>query len=209
MAFYPDSVTIMRDGIYKGLKLGRRWATLLRRCEREADRDSRARTAALAALEADLRRDVSSATVRKLLSVATSAPSLLPGFSPHDPIRHSDLPNVTRQTPFEDLLLRHFRRTISAGVRGPEAVHDSIRDALREWGTRRLRQAEEHYLPEAGNEAREVLDAMERAIGAIDYDAVAARLIRKEKPARPEQHPIDPDEDLLGRHTNDAQDALR
>ena len=80
---------------------------------------------------------------------------------------------------------------------------------LREWGTRRLRQVEEHYLPEAGNEAREVLDAVERAIGAIDYDEVAARLIRKEKAARPEQHPIDPDEDLLGRHTNDAQDAFR
>ena len=199
----------MRDGIYKGLKLGRRWRTLLRRCEREADRDSRARTAALAALEGDLRRDVSSATVRKFSSVATSAGSLLPGFSPHDLIRRSDLRSVAGQAPFEDLMSRNFRRIISTGVHGREAVHNSIRDALREWGTRRLRQAEEHYLSEAGNEARVVLDAVERAIGAIDYDEVSARLIRKEKAARPEQHPIDPDEDLLGRHTNDAQDAFR
>ena len=198
----------MRDGIYKGLTLGRRWGTLLRRCEREADRDSRARTAALAALEADLRRDVSSATVRKLLSVATSAASLLPGFSPHDLIRRSDLRNVARQTPLEDLLWRHFRRIISTGVSGHEAVHDSIRDTLRDWGTRRLRHVQEHYLAEAGNAAREVLDAVEGAISAIDYDEVAARLIRMEKAARPEQHPIDPDEDLLRRQTNDAQDAF-
>ena len=182
----------MRDGIYKGLRLGRRWSTLLKLCEREADRDSRAKAAALAALEGDLRRDVLSATVQELLSVATSASSLLPGFSPHDLIRQSDVRNVAGQTPLEDVVRRHFHRVISTGVRGEQAVQDSLRDALREWGARRLRHVKERYLAEAGNEAREVLDAAERAIGAINDSDVAARLIRKEKAARPEKRQIDP-----------------
>ena len=141
----------MRDGIYKGLKLGRRWGTLLRRCEREADRDSRATTAALAALEGDLRRDVSSATVHELSSLATSALSHLPGFSPNDLVPRPEARGVSGQTPLEDLVWRHFRRVLSAGVRGEQAVNYAIRDALCEWRSRRLRHMQEHYLAQAGN----------------------------------------------------------
>ena len=206
---FSDTVITMRDGIYKGLKLGRRWRTLLKRCEREAERDLRARAAALAALDGDLRRDVSSATVRELLAVATSASSLLPGFSPHDLIRQSDDRSVTAQTPLEDVVWRHFDRVISGGARREKAVSDALRDALREWGTRRLRQVEEHYHGEAGAEAYDVLGAAERAIYEIDCQEVAARLIRKEKPARPETSHIDPDEDLIGRQANDDQNAFR
>lgn len=109
----------MRDGIYRGLKLGRRWSAFLRRCEREAHRGSRARTAALAALEGDLRRDVSPVTVRKFLSAPTSAASLLPGLSPHDPISRP----LAAHTPLEDILSRHFRRVISTGATGHDAVY--------------------------------------------------------------------------------------
>ena len=200
---FADGVTKMRDGIYKGLTLPRRWRTLLRRCEREADRGSRAGTAALAAVEGDLRSHVSPATVRTLLSLATSAAVPLPGFSTWG----SDLRNMAGQTPLADLLLRHFYRTLSTGARGPQVVHDSICDALREWGTRHLHHVEEHYIAHAGNHARDVLDAVRRAINAIDHDEVAARLMRTEKPPHPEKHPIDPDEDLLITQTNAAQDA--
>jgi hypothetical protein len=58
---------------------------------------------------------------------------------------------------------------------------------------------QEHYLAEAGNEAREVLDAAEGAMTAVNCNEVAARLIRKEKAARRERRQIDVDEDLLGR----------
>ena len=199
----------MRDGIYKGLKLDRRWRTLLRRCERPADRDSRAQPAALAALEREFRRDVSSATVRQFLLLADSAASLLPGFSPRDPIRRPRLRNVPGQTPLEDALSRHLRRILSTGVRGQEAVHNTLRDALREWGMRRSRQITEHCFAEAGNDAHNVTAAVEGAIRAIDCDDVAARLIRNEKAARPEKHPIDPDEDLLGRRSNADHHAFR
>jgi hypothetical protein len=58
---------------------------------------------------------------------------------------------------------------------------------------------QEHYLAEAGNEAREVLDAAEGAINAVKCDEIAARLIRNENVARPLKRQIDLDEDLLGR----------
>jgi hypothetical protein len=189
----------MRDGIYKGLKLGRRWSTPLKRCEREADRGSRTETAALAALEGDLRRDVSPATVQELSSAAMADSSLLPGFSPHDLSRQSDGGSRAVRTPFEDVVWRHFHRVLSAGARGDGAVHDSIRDALREWGTRRLRHVQEHYLAEAGNEAREVLDAAEGAINAVNCEEIATRLIRKENAARPQRPQLDLDEDLVGK----------
>lgn len=194
-----DIVKHMRDGIYKGLKLGRRWSTLLRRCQREADRGSRTESAALAALEGDFRRDVSWATVRELSSVGTSAASLLPGFSPPRRVLQPGGRRLAGRTPFEDVVWRHFHRVISTGVRGEDAVHNGLRDALREWSTRRFRHVQEHYLTEAGNEAREVLDAAEGALKAVDCDEIAARLIRKEKAPRRERRQIDLDEDLLGR----------
>jgi len=188
----------MRDGIYKGLKLGRRWSTLLRRCEREADRGSRIETAALAALEGDLRRDVSLATVQELSSFASSFSSLLPGFSPNDLVRRSNGYMAVARTPFEDVVWRHLQRLTSDGVRGDEAVYHGVRDAVHEWGTRCLRHVTEHYLAEAGNEAQSVLRAAEGAIKAVNCDEIAARLIRGEKAARPKKHQIELDEDLLG-----------
>lgn len=186
----------MRDGIYKGLKLGRRWSTLLKKCEREADRGARTETAALSALESDVRRGVSPATVQELSSIANSISSLLPGFSSHE-LRRTHT-NAAR-TPLEDAVWRHFHRVTSEGLGGDEAVHHTLCDAAREWGTRRFRQVQEHYLAQAGNAAQDVLGAAERAISAVNCDEIAARLIRGEKPVRPKKSPVTLDENLLRR----------
>jgi hypothetical protein len=191
------TLSAMRDGIYKGLKLGRRWSRFLRRCEREADRGARTDAAAVVALENDLRRGVSPATVRQLLSVATSVQSPLPGFSPDDLIRRSDIQGNNTYTPLEDAVWRHFKRAMSEGTRGLEAVQDSIRDALREWGSRCFRHVQEHYLAEAGNAAQDVLRTAEAAIKAANCDEIAARLVSGEKPESAKRPALDPDENLL------------
>jgi hypothetical protein len=180
----------MRDGIYKGLKLARPWKTLLRRCERQADRGARTSTAAAAALDRELRHGLSPGLLRQLRVIADSRASLLPGFEPPLEI---DLPSAT---PFDDAVRRHFQRVTSDGVRRHEAVREALSGAVQEWRGRCLRQVREHYISEAGTAAREVLSAAESALNGVNCVELADGLIRAEPPRDARTPPLSPDEDL-------------
>lgn len=186
----------MRDGIYKGLALGRPWKRLLRWCEREADRGARTENAAVHALEQDFRREVSADLIRELKVTAASLRSVLPGLFDADLAQYSTLMNRDR-TPFEDVLTRSFARNAMEGHVGQELERRAVADAVCEWKRRHLKLIQEYYLGEAGETgSRDVLSALRTALDLADADTIAARALRGEKPVRMPPRHVDADEDL-------------
>ncbi len=186
----------MRDGIYKGLKMGRGWRSLLKHCEREADRGPRAQQAAVSALDRDLRRNVQAATLRGLRSIANDMSRFLPGLSPHDPRSSSDTP--VNASPLEDTVWRHFRRVLSEGGQGDDAVRRAVRDALGEWKERCIRQVQEQCLSHPSRNTQKILAAAQDALNAANCDEISRRFVSGEKISKMARKQIDLDEDLVG-----------
>jgi hypothetical protein len=186
----------MRDGIYKGLTLGRPWKRLLRWCEREADRGTRSESAAVNALERDFTREVSTDLIHRIQATAGSLNSLLPGLFSADLPQYASLTNRDR-TPFEDILTKCFARNATAGHFGAELEQRSVSDGISEWKRRHYKLIQEHYLAEAGETAsRDVLAAVRSALDSADVALIANRVLRGEKPSRVPLKRVDPDEDL-------------
>jgi hypothetical protein len=74
----------MRDGIYKSLKLGQGWKSLLKSCEREKERGDMASGKARNAIARDLYIEVSAVFVHEILARVRQS-DLLPGFRTIDP----------------------------------------------------------------------------------------------------------------------------
>jgi hypothetical protein len=190
-----DSVD-MRDGIYKGLSLGRHWKRLLRWCEREADRGERTANAAEQALRSDLERQVSLGLIQDLRLRASALDSMLPGFFSADLINHDALLDRER-TPFEDIVLKGFARNASAGLAGNALVDRSFADAISEWKRRHLKSVQEHYMCEAGdNASRQVIAALKAALDAVDGADLAKSGLAGARPKKVVLKPVDPNEDL-------------
>ena len=70
----------MRDGIYKSLKLGQGWKSLLKSCEREKERGDMASGKARNAVAKDLYIEVSAVFVHEMLSQCATKPISCPGL---------------------------------------------------------------------------------------------------------------------------------
>ena len=186
----------MRDGIYKGLSVRRDWKRLLLWCEREADRGRATEAAAVRAIERDLHREVSRGFIVELCAAAESARAMLPGLFEADVSQYLNMSERDR-TPFEDILTRSFARNAMAGQVGVDLVRHSFADGITEWNRRHHKLIRENYLAQAGEHAsREVLSALNAALGSVSPDALAERVLQGESPTRTSRRAVDPDEDL-------------
>jgi len=68
----------MRDGIYRSLPMPRRWKSLFKMCEREAERDRYAPEAAQRAIETDFRQGLGTGFLRRLEAATNAALQQLP-----------------------------------------------------------------------------------------------------------------------------------
>lgn len=187
----------MRDGIYKNLTLGSAWKSLLRSCEREAERDGTALSRAGRAVIADLRSQLSANLVQRLLAMADQGESLLPGFSRFDKdLSPRELGGTN--SPFENELLSSVRSMERAGVKGKAIIHKALNESIEDLKRRRFRHIEQHCLTESEFAATPIIRAAKKAL-AFDHSALIDQLVRGERPKMPRaRRPIDPDEDLIG-----------
>lgn len=185
----------MRDGIYKSLKLGPGWRSLLKSCEREKERGDTASAKARNAVAKDLYIEVSAVFIHKLLTRVRPT-DLLPGFK-------SIAPDLTcrdlggNNSPLENDVLASAKRLEAKGVRGRAIVDQALGESLERHKRARVVQIEQHCLNEAGLKSRPIIDAARQAMLRADVSDVVENLIQGKllKLSRPKQ-PIHPDESL-------------
>jgi len=128
------------------------------------------------------------------MSVANSIASTLPGLSPFEMGQSNQ--QGFENTPLEDAAWRNLRRQVSDGRRGDEAVDHAIAETAEAWCDRRLRQIQEYCLSRRGTP--DVVGATKNAIGAVNCEEAARRLLRGEKKPRELGPRVSLDEDLRG-----------
>ena len=172
------------------------WRTLLRRCERQAERGEPALRAAESALEKDARREISLAFLRGLRKLASESVSMLTGSVAFLNVRAARDIGGTGSS-LEEATLNCARQFEQAELRGVELVRRALEQAFAFRGESRGREMEAHALLKAGRQARPVIQAMRRAQGAVDCRAMASRILSGEGPVSSSRRPpVDADEDL-------------
>jgi len=181
----------MRDGLHKGLALGREWQGLAKSCEREAERGGTARERASDALAADTAKELPEDFIERLVKTAEDGASLLPSFSAFTEEKSTRQPHSPK-TPLQNEIWANAARLEADGESGRSLAHRAVEDALKDRGQRRLRQIEQHYTGEAA-----VSRAASAAINSVDVTAITGALLAGE-PLRPkrQRRRIDLDEDL-------------
>jgi hypothetical protein len=185
----------VRDGIYKSLKLGSGWKSLLKSCEREKERGDTASAKARNAVAKDLYIEVSAVFIHELWTRVRST-DLLPGFKSIDPdLTCRDLGG--NNSPLENDVLASAKRLEAKGVRGRAIVDKALGESLERHKRARVVQIEQHCLNEAGLKSRHIIDAARQAMLRADVSDVVENLIhgKRLKLSRPRQ-PIHPDESL-------------
>jgi hypothetical protein len=185
----------MRDGIYKSLKLGQGWQSLLKSCEREKERGDTASGRARNAIAKDLYIEVSPVFVHEILTRVRQS-DLLPGFRSIDAeLTCRDLGG--NNSPLENDVLASAKRLEGKGIRGRAIVDQAFGESLERLKQRRIIQIEQHYLNEAGLKSRPIIEAARQALLRADTSDVTQSLLegKRVKMSRPKR-PIHPDESL-------------
>ena len=193
--YSSQQVQVMRDGIYKSLKLGQGWKSLLKSCEREKERGNTASAKARNAVAKDLYIEVSAVFIHELLARVRPT-DLLPGFKSIDPdLTCRDLGG--NNSPLENDVLASAKRLESKGVRGRAVVDQALGESLERHKRARVVQIEQHCLNEAGLKSGPIINAVRQAMLRADVSDVVENLIqgKRLKLSRPKQ-PIHPDESL-------------
>jgi len=190
----------MRDGIYKSLKLGSRWKSLLRSCEREKERGETSVCKAQRAIIADLCIEISPAFIPKMLGRARQGETLLNGFTSFEVgLTSRDLGGSN--SPFENDVLASAKRLEANGTRGRNIVDLALRESLLRLKERRILQIEQHCIAEGGIEASPIIRAARQALVVADVSAAVNDLLDGRKPKSPRtKRPIDIEEDLTKVH---------
>jgi len=173
-----------------------RGQSLLRRCERQAERGEPAVRAAERAVEIDAREELSPTFLRGLKKLAAVSDSMLPGIGAFGQVRAARDIGGTG-SPLEETVLNCARRFEQTGLRGVALVQRALEQALAFRGDSRGRQLEAHALVKGGIQARPIIQAARRALGAVDCNTMASRILSGEGPVRSSRRPpVDADEDL-------------
>lgn len=182
----------MRDGLHRGLALGREWQGLAKACERESERGATARDKASDALAADTKREVTDSYIDKMVKAAENGAALLPTFTVFGGHATEIEGRGSANTPLQNEISANAARLEAEGERGSSIVHRAVQEALKDRGQRRARQIEQHY--EGGGP---VARAASVAINSIDVAGITEALLAH-KPLRPkrQRRHIDLDEDL-------------
>jgi len=186
----------MRDGIYKDLPMQSWWRTVLRRCERQAERGEPALRAAERALEKDVREELSPTLLRGLRRLAVESSATLTGSVAFANVRAARDIGGTG-SPLEESTLNCARQFERAGLRGDDLMKRALEQAIARRAEARVRQIEAHALVKGGGEARSIIQAVRRALGAADCGTIASRILSGERPVTSSRRPpVDADEDL-------------
>lgn len=176
--------------------MARAWRTLLRRCERQADRGEPALRAAERALDLDARDELSPAFLQGLRKLVSASDLMLPGIGAFAQVRAARDIGGTGST-LEEAMLNHARRFEQAGLRGDDLVQRALEQVLAFRAESRGRQIESHALVRGGSQARPAIQAMRRALGAVDCNSMATRVLSGEAPVMLSRRlAVDADEDL-------------
>lgn len=186
----------MRDGIYRSLPMPRRWKSLFKMCEREAERDRFAPEAAQRAIETDFRQGIGTGFLRRLEAAVEAALHQLPGFRVLP--GHADLGGSN--TAIERQLLANTAgmlvRSDGANARG--IMQEALSQTVDHQRNAQLREASRHAF-ENGVNGRVTAAALREAVGRIDPADTARRLLERAPahrgPLRPE---VELDEALDG-----------
>jgi len=172
------------------------WRTLLRRCERQAERGEPALRAAERALGMDAREELSPAFLRGLRKRVAESDLMLPGVGGIAQVRAAREIGGTG-TPLEEATLNCARRFEQAGLQGIGLMQRALEQALAFRGQWRERQIEAHALMKGGSEARPIVQAVRDALGAVDCHTLSSHILSGEGPGTPSRRPpVDADEDL-------------
>lgn len=184
----------MRDGVYKDLPLPKPYKDLVRASEREAEHGEVTQRLALRAIAHDVRRELPSGFVTRLLQMADEVEIGLFGLSALAASGNSrDLGG--RNSALANDVLAHARRLIRDGYSGRRLAERALAEGIRDWRDRRIRQIEEHCI---SRDARSTAGASADALRVANLQDVATRLLEKRpsENVQPVRAPLDIDEDL-------------
>ena len=184
----------MRDGVYKGLPMPKSYGSLVRMCGRAVERGDAARLAARKAFEQDVRDELSRTFLRNLQRVVADACARLPGLCPLAVCGSSRELGGQNGALENDIVAQAQRLEREEGV-DSRLVERALAEAFRRWRDSRIRQIDEHCIPQ---DARADARASAEALRTVDLDGVAASLLanRSTTVSRVLRARIDPDEDL-------------
>jgi hypothetical protein len=185
----------MRDGIWKDLPMSSSWRTLVRRCEREADRGEPAVHAAGRALEIDAQQELSPAFLRQFTTLARRSSEMLPNIGSFEHVASARDIDGTG-SPLEESVLNSARRLEATGLSGDALVQRALEQSLALRSSARIRQIEEHCVVKAGSQARPIVQAARRAVAAIEHSGMVRRILSGEGPMKLPRPSLDADEDL-------------
>lgn len=177
----------MRDGIYRSLPMPRRWKSVFKMCEREAERDRYAPEAAQRAIETDFRQGIEPGFLRRLEAAVEAALRQLPGMRALP--AQADLGGSN--TAIERQLLANAAGILvmSNGVNAPGIMQEALSQTVYHQRNAQLREATRHAF-ENGVSGRATAAALREALGRIDPAETARRLLKRAPahrgPLRPE-----------------------
>lgn len=180
----------MRDGIYRSLPMPRRWKSLFKMCEREAERDRYAPEAAQRAIETDFRQGVGTGFLRRLEAAVEAALRQLPGVRTLP--AQGDLGGSN--TAIERQLLANTAGmlTTSDNIGSRQIMQDALSQTVEHQRDAQLREASRHAY-ENGVNGRVTAAALKAAMGCI-HPADTARRLLEHAPAH--RGPLRPDVNL-------------
>ena len=185
----------MRDGIYKTLPVPRWWKSVLRSCERDAERGETLCRLAERATESDALRELTPKFLNQLMQIVSLDESSFPGMCQLQEIREvRGLGGMN--TPLENDLLAKTRRMQESGVQHP--VERALEDSLLERQQSMYRHAQSHYRSKAGDQSQPFLSALSNALENVSRKEIASRILRgDQKTTGKIRRPIDVDHDDL------------
>ena len=177
----------MRDGIYRSLPMPRRWKSLFKMCEREAERDRYAPQAAQRAIETDFRQGIGTGFLRRLEAAVDASLRQLPGVRALP--AQADLGGSN--TAIERQLLANVAGMLvtSDGVSARGIMLKALSQTVDHQCNAQLREARRHAFDNGVN-GRVTAAALAAAVGHIDPADTARRLLERAPahrgPLRPE-----------------------
>lgn len=164
----------MRDGIYMSLPMPRRWKSVFRMCEREAERDRYAREAAQRAIETDFRQGIGAGVLRRLHAAVEAALCQLPGIQALP--AQADLGGSN--TAIERQLLANVAGMLamSNGMNAREIMLEALSQTVDHQRNAQLREVTRHAF-EGGKNGRAIAAALRDALASIDPGDTARRVL--------------------------------
>ena len=186
----------MRDDIHKSAPVPPKWRTLMKHCQREADRGEAAQRSAAATMISEARRELAPQFVIELVRVVSSPQGNLFAFadSVGDPVELGG-----RGTALERRVTEILRRQLMIGQFGKEGVERAIELALEERQESRLLQMEGHWRGNCNVSDATLLSAAVRAaFGKLSMKTLAHHLVEGEELHKliPKRRTLKVDDDL-------------